>query len=280
MRHTALLIVMLALISFPAIAQESPEVEASRKAAKAHNDIIETADEQLAKAIARAQEQHKQRVIAAKERMIEELRRALRIAAQGEEPENSVVIGQQINRLKEQIEALRTDEDEVVEKRPTEKKDVIKGLDPKLVGVWTIVTKSHGTRETMAIFPDGTLYLIKFPGLEREEGSTYQMQFEEGWAFITYTRWGNRRSRFKIEGDDFLHESVNSSGGAYSWKAKVSDWRRSDITDEIRKMAGKIPDNDEGDSTTPQDEQLPETETSEKGNSQHEEVDFFGIPLK
>lgn len=110
MKSLSLLIVILTLFSTSALADDSAEVEAARKAAKTHNEMIEGADEALAEAIAKAKESHTRRVIAAKDRMIEDLRRALRIAAQGKEPENSVIIGQQINRLKEQVEAIEANE--------------------------------------------------------------------------------------------------------------------------------------------------------------------------
>jgi hypothetical protein len=85
----------------------APEVVAARSSAKTHNRRVDHAKAELEDAIERARKKYVAQVIQAKERLIADLRRTLRDAAESDRPENLLAISRQIEKLDKQIEMLK-----------------------------------------------------------------------------------------------------------------------------------------------------------------------------
>ena len=105
---TSITLVLLAAFGF-AVRADTPDEEAARRSAESHNEAIRRADEAFINAVAKAKVQHRAKVIETKERLIVELRRTLRSAVRGRSPENGLVIGRQIDALKQEVEALKSE---------------------------------------------------------------------------------------------------------------------------------------------------------------------------
>lgn len=183
------------LLLCPTTFAESPaEVEAAREAAQRHNESVESAEQRLEREIARAKADHANAVMKAKERMIEDLRRAFRTAMRSDAPENSIKIADQIKRLEKQIASLQKQAQP--EPEETEQPEVkLKGLDPRLVGV----VYPHGIGGTgnphgraYAITPEGKVRVLydldgKTPGIDI--GSLYQGKIVNGELIVHFSDW-------------------------------------------------------------------------------------------
>ena len=106
-RFTLLTLVMCLVFPLFAAADDAPEVAAARAAAVKHNEAIEAAEVRMERAILAAKIGFIEGNIAAKERMIDDLNRSLRVAARNENAENVVIISQQVTRLEAQVRNLK-----------------------------------------------------------------------------------------------------------------------------------------------------------------------------
>jgi len=287
-----------------ASAAESPaEVEASREAAKRHNASVESAEERLERAIERAKADHNKAVISAKERMIEDLRRAFRVAMRSDAPENSVKIANQIKRLESQIEALREPE---VEEQPEVK---LKGLDPRLVGIF--VHRHHNKRHgaiyrVYRISDEGVVTVLSHQNegdaaSETDVGKKYQGVIKDGYLYVRFTGYRVRNApKGRIQAwkvlDNGQMEMLATKIDEYDQRGFVAQDRLQLHYDTLHyasldalkeyeaKREGKtdvadVPDVDRSDANPEPVEPEPEPD-NEKPEEDDGPTDFFGVPIE
>lgn len=151
--------IAVCLSSVPSVQaeDEAPEVQAAREAATKHNEAVRRADAELERAIERAKREHRQQRIKAKERLVDDLRRALRRALKSDTPENAVLIKEQIALLQGQVDDLKK-RDRQAEAEVKEGKS--KKLHKFYVGTWNIKFPDRQTRKYV-IEADGSFTPIE-----------------------------------------------------------------------------------------------------------------------
>ena len=282
------------LLSAPVCLADPPEVTAARTAAEKHNGAIEDASQRLEKAIAAARREHTKQIIAAKERMIVDLRKAYRTALRGKTPENAGTIERQIKRLEAQIKELKSE----VATPPPPPEVKLKGLDPRLVGVVSLSSKlGHSRvyeidgrgRVTVLFDPNG-----KKPG--SDIGETYQGVIRDGRLFVHLRKWTIRNQPtgwvqdFLIADNGMLivrhTEKALLDRRAFDPNHDISqqafDGLKFDTPESFRKAykrqeEARTRDNDEIDNEDVDPDFVKEDDDVQEDLD--EEVDFFGIPI-
>ena len=182
MLKTSLLIPFIA-ISFllvpHAVAEDAPpEVVAARSSAKEHNRRVKQARAELEDAIERASRKYTEQVVQAKERLMMDLRRTLRDAAESDRPENLLTISTQIEKLDNQIEDLRSDK----KRKPEAAKENESSQFAPYYGRWSITWPNDHNRR-FQIDEMGRVTIIHNSsgnGKGSGVGSTYQAKVVKG----------------------------------------------------------------------------------------------------
>ncbi len=270
MKQTALIIVALIVLLFaclPAWADEQPaEVQATVTAVERHNTTVENADAALERAIARAQAEHTRNVIAAKERLLADLRRALRAAINGDTPENAIAIQAQIEFVQGQIDALRAPQQQAEEQQE-------EAIDfSPMAGTWRL-TFPNGHTRTITIDNDGQCRVDADKNGGRDGvdvGQTYQGEAVNGWYAVHFTEWTTGPAQYsdgrmiflRLQGDNVLVRLADTNLETTGTPASApTRWTQSQNT------------------RTPLEEPEPEEEQEEE-STDPDAPDFFGTPLR
>jgi len=226
---------LVILLCPTAFAEAPAEVEAAREAAKRHNESIEAAQERLERDLARAKAAHAQAVIDAKQRMIEDLRRAFRTAMRSDASENSVKIAEQIKRLEQQVVERKAHIQTLLSSKPDDA-EPLAGLNPKLVGYVALPThKLDRFNRLYHIDEKGQARVIADASVAQtglDVGETYQGRIVNGRFVVHADKWttdGNSKGRvqqFTVIGDEveFRHASFEDyrRNVASTWRAPLS----------------------------------------------------------
>ncbi|MEM6257427.1 MAG: hypothetical protein AAGI37_03850 [Planctomycetota bacterium] len=281
------------LMSAPVCLADPPEVTAARTAAEKHNDTLEDASVRLERAIAAAQREHTKQIIAAKERMIVDLRTAYRTALRGKTPENAGTIERQIKRLEAQIEELKADSATPVEPK-------LKGLDPRLIGVVVFRTTPDNLGRAYQIDENGVVTVLfdhrgDLPGLA--VGEKYQGVIQKGSLVVEMRGW----TQTNVTNGRVKSFAVDNSGQLIiHWTHRDTFIKRgskfNDTTDRLIQKYDEahydsVKDLPEGYHVKPNEEKHPPqrgevdpdfVDDDNQGSNEDldEEVDFFGIPIK
>lgn len=289
-------ILMCVLPTGGVLAEEAPpEVVAARSSAKEHNRRVNHAQAELEEVIERAKKKYNEQVIQAKERLIMDLRRTLRNAAESDRPENLIAISQQIERLDSQIQTLRNGP--AAQAKPDANRSDF-GL---YKGTWSL-TWPNGHKRSFDIDASGRVEIrsnSSGSGPGSGVDSTYQAKLIKGGLAFHDRNWtkGDR-----IEGrvillkrhDDEsvtigysernLEESDTFKTADEVWKAKLSDVYSRDGKEKAKPVDHKEPDDKKDKPTVKQDDPVVvETDLAEDrdadGVAQQGDT-FFGIPLE
>lgn len=155
-----------------------PEVVAARSSAKEHNHRVRQAQAELDQVMERARKKYTEQVIQAKERLVKDLRRTLRDAAESDRPENLVAISQQIKRLNSQIETLRNGPAAADQPNPDAQP---RGFE-RYQGSWSIAW-ANGHKRRFEIDADGRVTIRSNSsgnGAGSGVGSVYQAKLIDG----------------------------------------------------------------------------------------------------
>lgn len=284
------LFLALTLIAGPIYA-DAPEVEAAREAAVRHNDSIDEAQAQLEREIERARAAYNTRVIAAKQRMIEDLRRAYRTAIRGDTPENATKIADQIARIEAQIAALQP-----VAKPEAPADGGLAGLDPRLVGV--LVIDHPGAVRVYNITATGRLTVVSDEQADqgrRDVGAEYQGVVRNGYFIVHFSRWTfkgglyekGRVQMIKVDDQGRL-EQRHGSADEFERTGMVHGlhhWPLADIhfpsLEAMQQARGDRPNPPAEDDDNPHD--IDEDFVDVEDDTPAEDpdgIEFFGVPVK
>lgn len=295
MRHTLLITLLLLSATQACFAEDPPGVAAAREAALQHNDAIAEADSNLEAAIAAAHRSHDRQVIAAKERMINSLRRAYRSALRSSQPENAGTIERQIAVLQEQIDRLESQVNAPLAAEDPEPEDILEGLDPRLVGVVYL----HGTKRNGD--PHGRAYAISPEGLLRvildldgagdgiDIGSLYRGEVVGDEFVVHFADWTVK----DFENGRVQAISVNNRGQLVARHGRFEDFQRGvtltvtcDYEESYFETVDAFRAFVRGDEQEPADVpervvvEEPEEEPVEEPSGDDPGLDFFGVPIE
>ena len=263
-----------------------PEVVAARSSAKEHNRRVADARAELEQAVRHAHRKYLDQVIQAKQRLIQDLRRTLRDAAEGDRPENLLAISQQIEKLDKQIEALKLEG-----KRAA---DLAKGdTFDRYHGRWSI-TWPNGHNRRIEIDADGKVTVkanSSGNGPESGVGSTYQAKLINGYLAYHDENWakpGKEAGRIlflKINKDDTV-----SVGYSYKDLQKADTLQTANevwklpldkVFTPLAKKDAPGADSEDGPGNEAEDPVNPDPDPDpdpEPGDTDNEA--FFGVPIE
>jgi hypothetical protein len=275
-----ILLIAVTLLSAPAALAADPEVDVARRAAKQHNETLVNAQERREKAVQAAEKAYLTQSIDAKRRLVADLTRAMQIAARKDNTDNVVIISRQIERLKESIEQLELERDQIGRE---DDPNLMKGLDPRLVGFLAVRHDDPNTDDIVRVYevrPDGRVKVVADvnndqPGID--VGAVYQ-------GFISDGQRNGRAQQFEITDNGNVvvrhgHPDQINNAGVMTWQYPLSQTMYRSM-DDVKKAAAQAdardvvqdqPDNDVDPDVFEED---PVADDETDGN------DFFGIPIE
>lgn len=276
---------------------EDAEVKTARSATIQHNDSVTQERKKLEAAIERAKKQYQQQVIRSKERYLAQLDESLKIAMKNSNLDNANAINRQIERVKQQIAGLKSGEQKSASDTPGNVK-LADGLKKEYVGEWRIDYPTGFWRK-IAIFPDGTVYVIANKGGGIDVGNKYRLKTRGDSVIINNKFWngaqGGTVDALRIEANGKVQHLHFRTYSDYDPGNKpeftfVSDYKtsRADLSDEVKKLAGTKPeeskDGQAGRDSKPDSGETEKLDFEDNAPvAEPEEGDddgFFGVPLE
>lgn len=295
---TALVLFVSFMTPLSVVAEEA-EVQAARSATVQHNKSVTREQQKLEAAIERAKQQYEQQVIRTKERYLAQLDESLKLAMKNSNLDNANAINRQIERVKQQLARIKGRE---AEPAPDDKQDekLVAGLKREYVGEWHIVYPTGFWRK-LAVFPDGTVYVIGNKGGGIDVGQKYTLNAKGGAIIISNTGWNNDATAdgtldaLKLDSNGnvrhlhFKNSSDYATGKSpefeftYAYKGS-----RKELSDKVKAIAGYAASDEDqkpaDDRPNPRDDEREkldfEDDTTAENPDGTDDDGFFGLPLE